>query len=82
MYILSIFFYSYGDALFKTNNEVIKVPAWWYWYDKKENKDLFCEHVINDKTYLLCKLPYGREMGLSTLNTAYVNVEQNYPQIL
>lgn len=76
------FFYSYGDALFKTNNEVIKVPAWWYWYDKKENKDLFCEHVINDKTYLLCKLPYGREMGLSTLNTAYVNVEQNYPQIL
>ncbi|MCK6468808.1 MAG: CRISPR-associated helicase Cas3' [Candidatus Brocadia sinica] len=76
------FFYSHGNELFKTTNEVIKVPAWWYWYDKKENKDLFCEHLIDDKTYLLCKLPYSREMGLSTLNTTYINIEQNYPQIM
>ncbi|WKZ20109.1 MAG: CRISPR-associated helicase Cas3' [Candidatus Jettenia sp. CY-1] len=76
------FFYFYGDELFKMNNEVIKVPAWWYWYDKKEKKGLFCEHIFGDKIYLLCKLPYNNKVGLSTLNTAYVNIEQNYPQIL
>lgn len=76
------FFHSLGNKLFKTNNEVIKVPAWWYWYDKKENKDLFCEHVVDNKIYLLCKLPYSKEMGLLTLNTEYANVEQDYPQIL
>lgn len=76
------FFYSSGDELFKTTREVIKVPAWWYFYDKKENKGLFCEHVFDNKTYLLCNLPYSKEMGLSTLNSKYTHVEQNNPQIL
>ena len=76
------YFYSLGDELFKRNNEIIRVPAWWYWYDKKENRDLFCEHVVDSKTYCLCKLPYNKEMGLSTLNSVYAQVEQNYPQIM
>lgn len=76
------FFHSLGDELFKTNNEVIKVPAWWYWYDKKENRDLFCEHVNENRTFILCKLPYNKVLGLSTINSRHEKIEQQFPQIM
>lgn len=76
------FFNSLGDDFFKTNKEIIKIPAWWYWFDKKETKGLFVEHTAGDKTYLLCKLPYSKEFGLSTINSQYEEIEQQAPQIM
>lgn len=71
----------YGNNLFESSNKFsIKVPAWWYWLNKKEDQGLFCEHDYKDRTYLLCKLPYNKKIGLTTIGTKHVEIEQDYPQ--